>query len=349
MKTSYLLRLVVPSLALFAGACLQAAGTGGDGGSASGTGTSSSSGSSSSSSSSGSTATTSSGSSGSTASSSSSSGSSTTSTALTIGSPCSVGFTGGGTDPCAAVGLVCQISGIGTSGETGTCQLPATGDTCNTTVGCVTGDNCVNGKCAQTCTTTTDCSALTSACDTASGTCTTNECDADGGYYGPCNATGVDDGVCLPVTEGGKTVGVCLATGDAGAYSTCSDSRTGTGQLCSAGNYCVALPAAAGGASACMPLCSTTGTGAGGGTPDAGALDGGAPTDAGTAAYTCSSGAMCENPGALTGAGGGGGGHGGGGGTGGLGVCVTSCANGATCPGSLTCLSLPTIGSYCVP
>jgi hypothetical protein len=267
-----------------------------------------------------------------------------------VGSACTLSLSGGGADPCAAVGLVCQLSGFGTGGATGTCQIPTTGDACNTTVGCVSGDNCVDGKCAQTCTTTNDCSTLTQACDTTSGTCTTNSCGEDGGDYEPCNA-GTDQGVCLPVTgAGGKTGGVCLATGDAGAYATCSDSRTGTGALCSAGNYCVALPAAAGGASACLPLCSTTGAGGAGGTGglDGGtASDGGAATgDGGAAAYTCSTGSMCVNASELTGAAGGGGGKGGGGG---VGVCVTSCSGGAACPGTLACVSLPAVGSYCVP
>jgi hypothetical protein len=376
MRSSNLLRLVVPSLALFAASCLTATGSGEDGGSTAAATSGASNGGTSAAATGGSTGggTTGGGSSG------GSSGGSTGSAPITIGSACTIGIGGGGeTDTCTPVGLVCQITGISTSG---TCQLPGTGAACNTTFGCVSGDNCVAGAkgstCVQSCTTTSDCSVLTDTCDATGGTCTTNLCGPGTpngtAYYAPCDATGTDDGVCLPVTTGGAngtTHGVCLASGSAAPYATCSATRSGTGTstLCSAGNYCVALPAAAGGASACFPLCSLGsmggGTGPGGGTnPDAGAnpLDGGVAPDGGTGSedagspsldggtesYTCATGATCMNANEIAAAGGGGGK---GGGANGLGVCVTDCAGGATCPATLTCFTVPVgnLGSYCIP
>lgn len=358
MRTSNLFRNLLPTLALLAAACLQVSpATEGEGDAGTSTGSSSSSGGS------GSATGSSSGgsSSGSVTSGTSSSSGGSGSSALTVGSPCTESFGSGGiTDPCTAVGLVCQITGVSTSG---TCQLPGTGQACNSTTGCVAGDNCVAGArgstCVQTCTTTADCSSLTQSCDTTTGECGTNECGPDAGtaYYSACDSSGTDDGVCLPVSSGGRnptTTGVCLETGDAGAYATCSTSR-GADDICGAGTYCVAI----GGSSACLPLCTVTagggGFGGGGTTTDAGtsALDAGSSgSDGGE--YTCPAEATCISETEIAefagGGGGGGGGGRGGGGGGGVGVCLSSCSS-APCPGNLSCVKVPigNIGSVCVP
>jgi hypothetical protein len=213
----------------------------------------------------------------------------------------------------------------------------------------------------QTCSTTADCSSLTQACDTTTGECGQNECGPDAGtaYYSSCDASGTDDGVCLPVTTGGRgggtTTGVCLETGDAGPYAACSTSR-GASDICGAGTYCVSI----GGSSACMPLCTpSAGGGAFGGGGGGTTTDGGTSTlDAGPSAadgggYSCSAGATCisETEIAALSGGGGGGGGGRGGGGGGVGVCLSSCSGGAACPGSLSCVTVPfgNVGSLCVP
>ncbi|HUB08453.1 MAG TPA: hypothetical protein VMB50_15720 [Myxococcales bacterium] len=331
MKPNALPRVLVPAALAFLGAsCFQATGNGGTstGGTAGTETTGGTSGGTSGSSSGG----------GTTGGSSSGGGSSTGGT-LGVGSACTetIGL-GGITDPCAAVGLVCQTGGTSLSG---TCQEPGTGQKCTPDAGCQSGNVCTGtghgATCTQMCNQTSDCSSVSSVCSTDAGLCGTDGCTDIGGS---CNVEGQGDGTCLNV--GGNGSGVCFQNGTATTYSACSGTRQGSSSstLCQAGDFCVSYS----GVGLCYAVCQT-GTGHGGGPSDAGvAGDGGSDAGAPTG---CATGESCLPLGMLAALAGGG-----------LGptpnVCaVTNCGQSNACPSGQTCYTLPVsvngVSSVCFP
>jgi hypothetical protein len=105
--------------------------------------------------------------------------------------------------------------------------------------------------CLPPCATSGDCPDPTSFC--LGGVCRTKQCafangftgvEADGGaFWGPCNADGINDGICLPIGIGvGDVIGVCQLTGTLPLGSACLPLVTrdaGPGALCVQGAECL--------------------------------------------------------------------------------------------------------------
>lgn len=249
-----------------------------------------------------------------------------------LGSACTVP-TGSAKDICAALGYACTPSSP--SSTTGTCQVPGVNQYCQLAVGCTAGNSCVQVSqspvayaCFQDCTTTTDCTIISSSCqkDGTLSICNGNTCGpnlpagsppASGpSYYAPCNAAATGDGMCLPYDENGVTIGLCFAAGPASTTMppSCELDRVDGGTLCPLGTFC--LPDPDTGHSACLPLCDFTG-----------------PDDAGPA---CAAGSYCLGiPGGPE-----------------FGFCLTGCsASSSTCAANESCAQVPGLdaGTVCAP
>jgi hypothetical protein len=224
-------------------------------------------------------------------------------------------------DPCAKYALACTQP---TSGNA-SCQLPGEFGACTAPVGCQSAYSCAAVSfgdagaidfCAQSCSQTTDCSDLGTACYTLSGQtiCYSDFCGPrsglDGGFFGSCDNAATGDGTCLPVADPAGSYGICYAGGTVGNGQSCGVSRAdGGAYLCSVGSLCIGqtLPGT------CEPLCAV-GTDA--------AADGGPG---------CASGSDCVQVGSED-----------------FGVCLTDCTASMTCSAGATCTSLGSV-SVCVP
>ncbi len=277
-------------------------------------------------------------------------GGSTSSGGFTSGGSTSGGSTGGGmtagsactapaagqTDPCATAGLACMYTGGGTSGYQ--CELPTEFYPCLPAVGCAQGSPPLTcsaitlptgseNLCVVDCAASTGCPTPSTTCQSVSGqsVCWYDLCgpgsSPDGGtangtvYYAPCNAQGSGDGVCLPVTSGSGTVGICQQGGPLAAGATgCSPIRPAGGALatlCDGTSYC--LTSFSGGTtSLCYPICGAQAPMAADGGPG------------------CGTGTGCVGIG------------------GDFGVCLESCTAGTTtCPSPTSCQNVGS--SYCLP
>lgn len=169
-----------------------------------------------------------------------------------------------GTDSCVDGGYECSAEF--TNSASGTCVLPEVNGICLAAVGCQSGGPtplvCAAGfedpttgamvsECVEPCTSSAGCAAPSNACVQvgASGICTSNLCDVDGGvtsapsfsgpFFNACNAAGTGDGQCLPFGTGSELFAECYQTGSAAAGAACSLDRGGSNPPCVAGQICM--------------------------------------------------------------------------------------------------------------
>ena len=119
-----------------------------------------------------------------------------------------------------------------------------------------------NTYCERLCSTSNDCAVSSTVC--AASWCTFDFCgstpagkDAGSGYGLPCNASGQNDGTCLPIATSQRdpAYGLCLQGGSATGTCDPDAGRSSPGGLCGAGSYCE--PFGDGGAG-CLPACNPT-------------------------------------------------------------------------------------------
>ena len=231
---------------------------------------------------------------------------------LKIGSLCEISILdtpGGPGDPCADVGLACNLDVEGYDH----CTLPETGQDCEAVVGCADAGVCLDrggtSRCYQSCLKSSDCAQPADFCTGDGGlVCAPNLC---GTLYIACDSTGPNDGVCLPVESStGALEGLCFGTGGAALEMPCSATRGGAGDLCAAGGQCLDL---ASGMSFCAPVCASS------------ALKDAGP---GSILTSCEANDVCLSLGRDLQ----------------FGACLTNCTSGTPCPGDLQCVPDATTG-----
>ncbi len=176
------------------------------------------------------------------------------STGGTTGSACAAQyyhcFNQGVQSNCCA-GLICGASNL--------CALPVSTTGGGTTGGATTGGATTSGgsssggpasgtstgsaPCTSACCQTTDCPDDYKSCQ--GGVCMANLCGPgtgnDAALYAPCNAAGINDGLCMPVLGSpANSVAACVQGGTCPG-SGCTYSRYpdgGAGSICPAGQLC---------------------------------------------------------------------------------------------------------------
>jgi len=249
---------------------------------------------------------------------------------LRIGSLCEISILdtpGGPGDPCAAMGLACNLDVEGYEH----CTLPEIGQDCEASVGCADAGVCLDrsgtSRCFQGCAHTTDCEQPADVCtgcqvDDAGGIGPCPTPDGDGGLvcapnlcaavYLACDSAGSDDGVCLPVLSStGAIEELCFGTGAAALDAPCSASRGDGGTLCAPGGQCLA-PAS--GPSFCAQVCASSPVNDAG--PD-------------SISTSCATNALCLSLGGDLE----------------FGACLTNCTSGTPCAGDLQCVPNATTGA----
>ena len=135
-----------------------------------------------------------------------------------------------GEDPCAPFGDVCdatwnvcrnpQTSGLTTPSaepclpDGPPCVPPPDSSATAVCAPFAAADGGVAHHCVQPCASTADCADPIARCvqtDGGPGYCDWNGCQANQ-YFGPCDATGTGDGLCLPLDYGAGVQGYCIAT-----------------------------------------------------------------------------------------------------------------------------------------
>ena len=154
-------------------------------------------------------------------------------------------------DPCETGGEACTPDYTGTSSTGYYCEPPGPFFACLPEVGCaaanlqcIEADAGVAGVCAQTCSTSADCSDPYTVCealeDGGPTFCLINDCDT---FWQPCAAQSADggDGTCVffYVDPTYGPLGACLQAGSVPQNGACSYYRGATSQLCSEGTVCM--------------------------------------------------------------------------------------------------------------
>jgi hypothetical protein len=146
---------------------------------------------------------------------------------------------------CCA-GLVCSSSNLcaspaGTTGGGTTGGATTSGG--SSSGGPMAGTSTGGAPCASACCQTTDCPDDYKSCQ--GGVCRANLCGPGTGngtaLYAPCDAAGIDDGLCMPVLGSSANSAAACVQGGTCPASGCTYSRYpdgGAGSICPAGQLC---------------------------------------------------------------------------------------------------------------
>jgi hypothetical protein len=157
--------------------------------------------------------------------------------------------TTGGTGGSGTGGATGGTGGGTTGGTTGNCDPSIQSSefqNCST-AGCGCPLTCVNDPvrgapvCEYPCMPGSGCSDPQTSCDVDAGACGFNSCGPED-FNSVCDATGTDDGTCVPETFDGVTsVGICIQGGTATTSCNPEGTRTDPAQLCTPGSWCIGV------------------------------------------------------------------------------------------------------------